>query len=140
MLIHVPALLLVVLAMLIHVPALILVVLAMLIHVPALILVALAMLNHVLVPNLVALAIPVPNLNLVAQAMKILAPANLIFHLYPTRANVEREISEVLESEFKATLKAIEKHNLVNGLICVLFSTVLTLEERNKIFSSVAVR
>merc|ERR1712172_302084 len=128
MLIHVPALLLVVLAMLIHVPALILVVLAMLIHVLPLILVVLAMLIHVLV------------LNLVAQAMKILAPANLIFHLYPTRANVEREILAVLESEFKATLKAIEKHNLVNGLICVLFSTELTLEERNKIFLSVAVR
>jgi hypothetical protein len=124
--------------MLIHVPALILVVLAMLIHVLVLNLVVQAMLIHVLVLNLVALAIPVPNLNLVAQAMKILAPANLIFHLYPTRANVEREILEVLESEFKATLKAIEKHNLVNGLICVLFSTELTLEERNKIFSSVA--
>merc|ERR1719336_2450661 len=146
MLIHVPVLKKVVLAMLIHAPALKLVVLVMLIHAPALKLVALAMLIHAPALHMVAQAmLTLKSLQQVedqtqqnhvtvplqdVQAMKILEPANL-FYLPLTPVNVEREILVVLESGFKATLKGIEKHNLVNGLICVLYSTVLSLEILN---------
>merc|ERR1719412_2783570 len=109
--------------MLIHAPALKLVVPVMLIHALALKLVALAMLSHVQALHMVAQAmLTLKSLQQVedqtqqnhvtaqfqdVQAMKILEPANL-FYLHLTPVNVEREISVVLESGFRATPKGIE--------------------------------